>query len=307
MMLVVNIVQIVLTVVASTGLFLGLGGADPSSNQPVTQPEQEASTTQPAVAQPENASDTQAITDAESLLDALEAEGSTIHALSATLRYVKTFAIQGDTQIRDGTILFVNDADTGLNQQNAQKRFGITFNRLIMGDRVEDATTGFQERYIFDGQWLAEVYPKEHQFIRRQVVKPGEHWDPLRLGEGPFPVPIGQKKADILARFDASLLPGGDGIDARSLKRIANACYQLQLTPRADAGESDIREIRIWYDKKTLLPRIARTITSADDRAFVLLSKMQVNDAVSLDAVDLSTQPPADTTGWSITSEPWQE
>jgi len=242
------------------------------------------------------------------LLDALEVAGKDIHVFSATLRYVKTFAIQGDTQTRDGRLIFVSRSeDMGGVGGEPTRRFGITFTRLIIGDRIEDASTGFEEHYIFDGQWLAEIYPREHQFIRRQVVRPGEDWDPLRIGQGPFPIPIQQKKADILAQFDAKLLPSTDGLDARNLIQIAKACYQLELTTRADVDARDLRQVRIWYDKKTLLPRIARTITRADDQAFVLLSDLKTNSEVVFEASSLSTEPPADQAGWNITQEPWQE
>lgn len=241
------------------------------------------------------------ITDAESLLEALETAGEDIEILTANIRYAKTFAIQGDTQAREGRLVFESkEGETG----QAARRFGITFDKLYVGSRLED---GLEERYIFDGEWIAEIYPKEKQFIRRQVVPPGERWDPLRIGEGPFPIPIQQKKDDILGRYSAELLEGADGLDRRSLQVVGAKCYQLRLTPLVGSAEDDLREVRIWYEKETLLPRIARTLNRAEDEAFVLLWNLATNGAASVTESELSTEPPADLTGWNFSQEFFRE
>ena len=246
-------------------------------------------------------------TDADELLGALETAGNDVRQLSAVVRYVKTFAIQGDTQQRDGRLAFVSTpagADAGA---TPDRRFAIEFHRLELdnGKRIEDASTGYLERYIFDGEWLAEVRPFDKQFIRRQVVAPGDKWDPLRLGEGPFPIPIQQRRADILARFDAELLDGLDGVEERGLRAVASKCYQLRLTPKAEANEKELREIRVWYQRDTLLPRMAKTISQADDESFVLLKDLLTNGDAEISEAELTTALPADRAGWNITVEPF--
>ena len=61
-----------------------------------------------APAQPASESIADEYTDADELLGALETAGNDVRRLSAVVRYVKTFAIQGDTQQRDGTLAFVS-------------------------------------------------------------------------------------------------------------------------------------------------------------------------------------------------------
>jgi hypothetical protein len=276
---------------------------------PAVQPERPALTDGQPVAAPtadaqpaETPSD---ITTADDLLRALETAGEDIRRLSATVRYVKTFAIQGDTQVREGRLVFASEP--GVDGQAPARRFGITFDTLKLGERVEDIDSEYLEQYIFDGEWLAEVRPLDKEFVRRQVVPAGERWDPLRLGEGPFPIPIQQRREDILARFDAELLDGPEGVDERSILGIAGKCYQLRLTPRADAGENELREIRVWYQMDTLLPRLARTLNAADDVSFVALKDLRVNDEAEFDEAELSTEPPTDLTGWDTTTVPFRE
>ncbi len=238
---------------------------------------------------------------ADELLAALESAGEAIRRLSADIGYEKTFAIQGDTQIRSGKIVFESlPGETG---SAPARRFGITFDRLQVGERVEDEEIEYLEQIIFDGEWLAEVHPLEKQFIRRQVVAPGERWDPLRVGEGPFPIPIQQKRQDILARFVAELVEGVEALEAPKLQAVAQKSYQLKLTPREDAGEQELREIRIWYDKETLLPRIARTVNRAEDVSLVMLKNMRLNEEAEVSEAELSTQPPADLHGWTFSQE----
>ena len=93
----------------------------------------------------------------------------------------------------------------------------MTFDTLIVADRRES----IGQHYAFDGQWVVEKTPADKQFTKRQVVPPGEDFDPLRIGEGPFPVPVGQRKADILDRFDAEILPA---TPAHELLRALRTC-----------------------------------------------------------------------------------
>lgn len=251
------------------------------------------------------------ITTADDLLRALETSGNDVHRLSAAVRYVKTFDIQGDTQQRDGTLAFVSGpVDRGLHPDTdaeLDRRFAIAFERLELdnGRRIEDKSTGYLELYIFDGEWLAEIRPFDKQFIRRQVVAPGERWDPLRLGEGPFPIPIQQRRADILDRFDVELFDGLDDVEDRPLRGVAGKCYQLRLMPKPEANEKELREIRVWYQKDTLLPRMAKTISQSGDIAFVLLKNLRTNADAEITEAELTTKPPAERAGWNITVEPY--
>ena len=55
---------------------------------------------------------------------------------------------------------------------------------------------------MFDGQWLIEKRPDKKQFVAREIAAPGEDFDPLSIKEGIMPIPIGQRAADVLERFD---------------------------------------------------------------------------------------------------------
>lgn len=256
-------------------------------------------------------------TTAEQLLADLETADADLRALQADIRYTRDFAIAGDTQVRMGTLWFQDATESAKAEKGAarKRRFAIQFDTLSFGDREENQT----QIYNFDGEWLVERFPGEKRMVKRQVVPPGESFDPLKIGEGPLPIPIGQKKDDILARYDATLLPPEDGFEEmpavrmQELTKMAEGCVQLMLTPRADRAETDdFKEIRLWYRRQPLpngkegrlLPRIAKTVNRADDISVVQLLRVKTNNQVEIDPTKFDTRTPA--TGWDVVVQPFR-
>jgi len=237
------------------------------------------------------------IANADDLLFALEDADDDLRTLRATIRYTREFAIAGDVQIRDGKLMFASDAD------RANRRFAIEFSRLYVGDRVEDEV----KHIVFNGTWFVEKIPADKQFFKRQVVPPGETFDPLKIGQGPFPIPIGQRRADILREYDAELLEASDGLDDANL--IANAAdtYQLRLTPIEElADDAEFEEVRLWYSRDTLLPRLARTVAADGDIATVMLIGVAINDEAEIDESVFSVESPPQDAGWDVDIRPWR-
>jgi len=244
---------------------------------------------------------------ADDLLLALEKADADLASLTADITYDRVFEIAGDRQIRKGRLYFVDPRnDPGANQPGAPakpRKFAIDFKTLQVGNRIDQQ----DKIMIFDGKWLVEKMPKDKQFIKRQVVAEGEKFDPLRVGEGPFPLPIGQKRDDILARYDAQLLPAEDGVigqepqkkpkETEALIAHVKGSAQLKLTPKAARADSDeFTEIRLWYfsdpdHSNRLLPKMARTINRAGDISIVRLDSVMPNSPVPADVLDTSTPP----------------
>ena len=236
---------------------------------------------------------------AAELLKALETSGEGMTTLSADIRYDRRFVLQGDRHVRDGTLYF--KVNPGAGEVGSRGRtFAIHFDELYVGDRKENDP----QTWIFDGRWLTEVRPAIKRLTRREVVREGERFDPLRIGEGPMPIPIGQKAADILARYDAVMLAQNDGAgeDAKAyLAGLKEEALQLLLTPRMDRPDKDeFREIRLWYSKSTLLPRLARTINRAGDESYVALINLKRNETLPEEAF---TVPEAGDAGWEVQVE----
>lgn len=233
---------------------------------------------------------------AENFLGVLERADERIATIQGQLVWDKQFAIAGDSQTRIGKLYFSSPrAETPGGPRS--RKFGVEIETLILGGRVEKKP----ESYIFDGEWLIEKKPLDKQAIKRRIVPPGEKFDPLKIGEGPFPVPIGQKKADILARYDARLAEVAEGLDSDEHKVFAEGCTQIVLTPKPGADDK-FEEVRLWYkpaegvDGSPYLPRMARTVSVEGDISVIRLVNMQANAAIP-DGV-LSTEAPGD--GWTV-------
>jgi outer membrane lipoprotein-sorting protein len=244
---------------------------------------------------------------ADDLLTRLESADKDLKSLTADLRYDRIFALAGDRQVRTGKLYYIDSKardDKGLAAPGARK-FAIQFTSLRLGDQTPRPE---EKIMVFDGHWLIEKTPSQKQFIKREIVPSGRAFDPLRIGEGPFPVPVGQRREDILKRFNAQLLPAEEGAegntpaDTTNLKAFVTKAkaYQLKLTPKP-GPDQDFKEVRLWYapdGSGTLLPIMARTVNQQDDISIVELANVKLNQDPPANVFE--PQPPE---GWDVTVE----
>lgn len=238
---------------------------------------------------------------ADDLLKALESADVGLRTLRAGIIYEKVFS-EGDRQLRSGTLYFLDSRAEG---KAGTRKFAAEFDVLLIGTRREEE----KKVYIFDGKLLVEKTPGEKKMVKTEISRDGQGFDPLKIGEGPMPIPIGQKREDILSRFDVALLPaeadleGVDDTETDQLREHVKGAYQLKLIPRGDyALESKFAEIRLWYrhgaDGK-LLPRMARgfgpLIDDARDIETVRLVNVRLNQEIPPEMFDTSTPG-----GWDV-------
>lgn len=246
---------------------------------------------------------------AEQLLEALERADADIRTFRSELAYDRRMTLQGDIQVRYGNLYFDARRPDPRNQA-AIRTFGIHFHTLIFDDQYREEP----QTWVFNGEWLVEKRPREKQYIARQIAEPGSGIDPLRLGEGPLPIPIGQKKDDILARYEARLLPVADGFDPDDETTVGYADFvrsrsaqQIMLTPReASRDADDFRNIRLWYAfdaEGRLLPILSRTLDRKGDEVFVQLYSIVVNEPLPAGVTEIDPPPDARETGWHVQIE----
>lgn len=236
------------------------------------------------------------------LLERLEVADNDLSALQAEIQYIRRFILQGDEHVRQGRLYYAQeDIPEEDGEVIRERRFGVHFDVLYLDDRKEDD----QQTYIFDGEWLIEKHPNRKQYIARQIAPPGSRTDPLKLGEGPVPFPLGQKADEVLARFDVRLLPSSEGLeDEPTLASFAAGCEQLLLIPKNEGmQDDDFQSVRIWYDTETLLPRMAFTINRAGDESIVQLLNIERVQEKALPADALTIDPPPRGEDWDIQIE----
>lgn len=213
---------------------------------------------------------------ADDLLLALQFADKDLKTLRAGVMFDKLNDAMGDRQVRTGTLWFAADAAAA--GVPARRRFAVHFSKLQFDGRVREE----DQHLLFDGEWFIEKMTTQKQFKKRQVVPAGQTVDPLKIGEGPFPIPIGQKRSEILKRYSAELLPASEGVVAQENEDAAKqqkeqeglidfvsfvttrvkdpvtgtmkeqktpaTFYQLKLTLRPEYQDQEsLREVRLWY------------------------------------------------------------
>lgn len=233
---------------------------------------------------------------ADDLLTDLENAGDGMRQLKADLRRTRNFSDLegGGSQEWTGRVLFENPLPPTPGAP-VRRRFQIEFDSTILNGNVKQNDG---QVFIFDGEWLIEKKPTTKEITRTQMVPPGQNIDPLSLENGVFPLPIGQRKSAILEKFDAQLLPPDDYEPFKGEGKLPEALkdtYQLRLTPKPGSpGAKDLDEIRIWYRKSDLLPRLAFTAERNGNSNEYFLTRVSTTDALPAGAFDGRT--PA---GWT--------
>ena len=229
----------------------------------------------------------------EAMLDALEGATRDLRDFQAQVVYDRVDGVTEDRERRSGRIVLEQDGATP-----PRRRFTIAFDRFI--DASGHASPQAQ-RFAFADGWLVEFDDARRQAIERQLVPEGKTLDPLRLGEGPLPLPVGQRSDDVRRRFAVSMAPAPDAALLKRLEKVQG----LVLVPRPGTGvDEDFAEVRIWYDLVTLAPVGVQARMKGGDMKVVLLREVKVNAGLDDAARQLlRTEVPE---GWTRDRRPWR-
>lgn len=235
---------------------------------------------------------------AEEFLDQLETADKDLRTLRARVLYDRVFELQGDRQKWEGTLVYESRPAAGAAAaSHANRRFLVRFEKSQIGPRVDEND---KKQFLFDGRWFIERNERMKSLTKREVVAEGQTMDPMRLGDSPFPLPIGQKKADILSRYDVRLIDATVELEAHepdeqeALAKFVEGCKQIVLVPKPEERErSKVRldEVRLWYKPSQVkdasgatverwLPRMARTVNK-EGVTIVQLVRPQLNEGVT--------------------------
>lgn len=226
------------------------------------------------------------------LLDRLERSAEQLTSFTADVVYEKEDAILGRKEVRIGSVIYRADA------QADRKEFAILLEYQITGNvRRNDP-----KHYVFNGRWLAEINHAAKEFIKREVVPPGRKLDPLKLGEGPFPLPVGQPKAEVLSRFDVSEAPKPEAGLLKDLSEVE----AVRLTPKPGTAEAkEYERIDLYYASDTLLPAGIDMVAENGDRKTIRLRNAVLNPQLDEDATKKLDITEPDPREWRISVQPW--
>ena len=230
--------------------------------------------------------------DADALLTAVERTSDSLRDFRANITLETTDDVTGDTERRLGQLVFVQEEG-----KPATRRFAVVFEKFIDGSgRMDERPV----RYIYADGWLTEADFKQRTLVRRQLARAGEQYDPLKPGEGPVPLPIGQRRADVLARFDASLATAPD---STLLLKSARAMVGVRLKPKPGMADRDLVEASVWYDAQSLVP-VGVEAQRKSGRTVVSLRDATMNGGIDAAQQALLSLAERVTTGWRVDERP---
>ncbi len=156
--------------------------------------------------------------------------------LRADVTWETEYVLSGDRERKRGTIWY--------KRLKPVASFKVRFESRIVGDRKEP----LGEEHMFDGRWYIELQPAPAKTVtRREIRAADDRRDPYKLGEGAFPVPFGQRKADILREFDVALLTSAEKPNPRN---ALPPCDRVRLTPKPGTQTGERYEsIDFWVSR----------------------------------------------------------
>jgi len=214
----------------------------------------------------------------DSILDRLEVKGKAVKDLRARIKkeQIETFPVP-ETQVEEGLLLF--------GRFEPEPKFQVRFDRFVAGGIVRDKP---QDRhwFTFDGRWLVERNARTRRVIRREAVKAGERIDVFKLGNGPFPLPIGQSRRDMLSNFKIVRVPPKGGDPSGSDHFACTPLVGSELHAR-------YKQVDFYVDRKLELPTRIDVVRRKDDLEIrVTFDQLEVN--VGLAASEFEMPVPAD-------------
>lgn len=228
----------------------------------------------------------------DDLLNRLEKADADLRTLTAKVVYDRSYFLQGDRHTRVGDIAFRSEPAPNPNDP-PRRGFVLTFDKLFVDGLEKPEGTS----WIFDGEWLVEKRATDKTFQKRRIALPGENFDPFRVGNdnAMIPLPIGQRKADILKQFKAEVVPTLQTLeDEPNFAESVKDAYQLHLKPLVRSESQAFIDIRLWYAKGSLLPLMSRAVNTAGDVSIVQLVGTRLNTTDFPHARITTVEPPDD-------------
>ncbi len=217
------------------------------------------------------------------LLEDLEAAGEKHKTIRANIIYKVENPTLGDSEQREGWVAFSRSSKT------KPAKFRVHFDTL-------SHPPGPKKRaridWAFDGTWLTHAVHKTRQMTRYQIAAKGQKVEPLRIGKGPFPMPLGQKRNDILEHFEAA------GRDAAKGEPTGTVYLNLTTRPRFRKQLSFVK-LGMWVDAATHLP--VRIISHDRSKNITTVNFKDVRSNEKLEDALFEMPRPL---GWTVTVKP---
>lgn len=232
------------------------------------------------------------------ILDALDAAGKDLVSLRARILLTDLDNETGAETPRPGEFLLQRAGED------------VLFRARLEGVIVKaNGKTGLREErveYLLKDNVLIDRNYKKRTEVRRKLPPQEGKRDLLKLGEGPFPLPIGQSRDEVLAQFNVVEVDPNDpnqnemGIDAPPNTR------RLRLTPNEGTSLADeFRWLEIDVNLADGMPAQVITLSKTGSSTRITrLQSIERNATIPGNAFDLE---PIDVNQWNVMVEEMEQ
>jgi outer membrane lipoprotein-sorting protein len=228
--------------------------------------------------------------DLDTILDALHARGENLRDFSADVAVHTTDLRTGQDTAQIGKVIFDN-------RGAGDSRIRVSFEtKKIDNGNGPPITQKQRLDYVLEKGWLTDRDYQKKLEVKRQVLKPDQKMNLLKLGEGPFPLPIGQDKDEVKRQFNVTTVaPASD--DPKDT-------VHLTLIPKPDSQMSKrFKQLDVFVDTHNNMPTRIDTVEKAGTTRSTELSNIKLNAGVPNDAFTLTN---IDNQGWNRREEPFE-
>ena len=213
------------------------------------------------------------------ILQQLEEAGVKHPRIAADVDFTVMNLEAGDKRGRTGKVYYQGKTKT------SRQKFRVAFKTLQQDD---GPLRSREVDYAFSGEFVT-IRKAKIKHITRYQIPPEQQDTPLRLGKGPFPMPFGQKVADVLKHFRVITRPPkkGDPKDTAYLKLV---------TRPSAAGAIDVAWIEMWVSRTTGLPVKIITEKKNGNLTTVIFTKIKTPKKIADKVFDLPDPGP----GWKV-------
>ena len=208
------------------------------------------------------------------LLDAMHSVGKDMQSLAADVELISVDEDFGDESVKIGSITIARTPD-------GDSKALLTFTQKRSGNKIVDE----KEVFLLDGPLLVRRNYQTKKQITDHIRKDGEKTDLFKLGQGPFPLPIGQPREEVLKEFDVTKID-------ESKNDLPNTTGLRLKTKPGSAFEKQFKQIDVWIDLTDHLPKKILTASAkGNETKTALLKSMRLNNAVKPEELILEKLP----------------
>jgi len=197
----------------------------------------------------------------DEILDALDARGKNLKSFVCDVRLTQLDPQMGIAPVDIGRVFYQLKG-------NGDGRIYVKFTQSIPDEGQQPVAKMVE--YLLDDGRLTDRDHKRRSQSSHEILKPGEKLNLLKLGEGPFPLPIGQPKEDVQKMFDVTRIDASPDDPADTV--------HLRLIPKPDTRFArQFNSLDTFVDLKQHMPVRIATVKKGESERTADLSNVQIN------------------------------